>query len=318
LDQVSRFDGEGVRMGRECRSLQRQNQNLKREVAALQRRLAHLGGGLQGMLARRSMKAHRRVPAERFLVLPSMTDAQIDRFYRLLHRYSFRLLVRDVIRLRSAFSPEDLTAYCSARAARGYLTSLQGLGLVERGPTGGWHLVRRSVTSFGETLEWYVAEIFKREFLAEAVHSISFRALPPGGDFDVLAAMEGILVHVEVKSSPPRGIEAEEVRGFLQRRHSAAPHLALFLVDTHLRMRDKIAPIFDACLGGTPLESEGPLRKVQRLKNEIFQVGHRLYILNASRGILSNLKTCIGDFLRNGNPATTVEEPDYLESGDRS
>jgi hypothetical protein len=288
---------------------------LEAQVASLKRWVERYGGGLKGMLTRRGLQVHRRAPEDRFLLPPEADEYQRDRFYRLLHRYSFRLLLRDVIRLREGFGAEELTSYCSIRTARGYLSTLQALGIVEKLSLERWRLRRTRVNSFGETLEWFVAEILRREFFADVLHSVSFRSSPPGGDFDVLACMEGILVYIEVKSSPPRGIEAEEVQGFLRRREFLAPHLALFLVDTHLRMRDKMAPILEDALGGGPWEVFGPLRRVHRLRKEIFHAGHRIYLLNASRGILSNLRVCFLDFLRHGHPATctAVENEDLLQ-----
>jgi hypothetical protein len=293
----------------EVRTLRRENRLLRRKVASLQRALERTEGGLMGMLARRGMRLHRLVAPEKLLVHPGLPSGGVDRLYALLRRYSFRLLLRDVIRMREGFRPEGLASYSSLRAVRGYLSSLQRLGLVSRDPNGLYRLTRKTVTSFGETLEWYIAELMRREFFAEVIHSASFRMPPPGGDFDVIAAMEGLLVYVEVKSSPPRGIEAEEVAGFLRRREILLPHLAMFLVDTHLRMWDKMVPIVEELLGGAPRDSGQAHRVVQRLEREIFHVGHRLYILNSSRGILSNLRRCFSDHLRRGNPGTAIPGP---------
>ncbi len=290
----------------ELQALRKENRLLRKEVASLRRGLERMGGGLRGMLARRGLRLHRLVAAERILVNPALGPEAVDRLYALLHRYSFRLLIRDIIKAREGFRAEEMTSYSPLHAVRGYLTSLEGLGLVVREPGGRYRLTRTTVTSFGETLEWFVAEILKREFFAETIHSASFRTPPPGGDFDVVAAMEGILVYVEVKSSPPRGIEAEEVAGFLQRREILLPHMAVFLVDTHLRMWDKMVPIMEELLGGAPRGSGEAHRVVQRLEREIFHVGHRLYVLNSSRGIQSNLRCCFFDFLRRGNPWTMI------------
>ena len=292
----------------ELQALRRENRRLQRRVSSLQRWIERSGGGLGGMLERRGLRVHRTVPPERLLVHDGTTQTEKDRFYRLLHRYSFRLLLRDLIRMKAGCRPEDLTAYCSLRAVTGYLTALQGVGLVAPDSFGGWRLTRSSVTSFGETLEWFVAELFRREFFAEVVHSVSFKTPPPGGDFDVIACVEGLLLHVEVKSSPPRGIEAEEVAAFLRRREILVPHVALFLVDTHLRMWDKMVPILEELVGGVPRDSGRPLHRVERLEREIFHVGHRLYVLNSSRGILSNLRRCILDFLRRGNRGMEMGE----------
>jgi hypothetical protein len=288
-------------------ALSRENRDLRKEVASLRRWAAREGGGLQGMLQRRGFRVHRMAPRERMLVSPDDAPLVQDRMYELLKRYSCRLLLRDAIRIREGFRPEDLTAYCSTRAARAYCTALREIGLLVENQDGAYGLKRRSVNSFGETLEWFAAEILRREFYAEVVHGVSLRTPPPGGDFDVIAAMEGLLVYVETKSSPPRGIEAEEVAGFLERYRILAPHLALFLVDTHLRMWDKMAPILEELAGGVHRDSGLAPRKVQRLEREIFHWGHRIYILNSSRGILSNLRCCFLDFLRRGNPGTATE-----------
>lgn len=293
----------------ELQALRRENQLLRKEVASLRRGLERMGGGLKGILGRRGLRLHRLAPADRLLVSPGLSDEWKDRLYDLLHRYPFRLLLRDIIKAKDGFRAEEMTSYSPLYAVRGYLSSLEGLGLVARDPNGRYRLTRTRVTSFGETLEWFVAEVLRREFFAETIHSASFRTPPPGGDFDVIAAMEGILIYVEVKSSPPRGIEAEEVAGFLRRREILLPHVAMFLVDTHLRMWDKMVPIMEELLGGAPRDSGQAHRVVQRLEREIFHVGHRLYVLNSSRGIRSNLRCCLSDFLRRGNPWTMIPGP---------
>lgn len=250
------------------------------------------------MLERRGLRLHRRLPQERLLIYPRMPSWAIEELYRLLHRYSFRLWLRDLIRLKSAKGSEGLSTYCSPKASDSYLEAMARMGLVEIRADGTWRLLREGVTSFGETLEWFVAEILRREFCAQVLHGVSFRSPPPGGDFDVLAALEGLLVYVECKSSPPRGIEAEEVAGFLGRCGILLPHVAMFLVDTHLRMLDKMVPILEELLGGVRRDSGLPCQKVQRLEREIFQVGHRLYVLNSGRRLKGNLRCCLLDFLR--------------------
>ncbi len=280
------------------RMLRAQNALIARRVARLERAVTRLGGGIHQMLRRRGLKLHRKIAPERLLVHQGMSPQAKEEFYRLMHSYSFRLWLRDLIKLRQGEAPEAICSYCSAASSRQYMDALSQMGLVETSRGGSWRLLREGVTSFGETLEWFVAEIFRREFCAQAIHGVSFRSPPPGGDFDVLAALEGLLVYVECKSSPPRGIEAEEVAGFLGRCRLLAPHLALFLVDTHLRMLDKMVPILEELLGGAPRDSGVTPQKVQRLEREIFHVQHRLYVLNSGRRLAGNLRSCLMDFLR--------------------
>lgn len=279
------------------RTLRAQTALMARRLALLERTVTRLGGDLHQMLSRRGLKVHRRVDPERLLIHHRMSPQAKEEFYRLLHRYSFRLWLRDLIKLREGDNPEAVCSYCSTSSRRYYMEALSRMGIVEAAPGGAWRLLREGVSSFGETLEWFVAEIFRREFGAQVLHGVSFRSPPPGGDFDVLAAVEGLLVYVECKSSPPRGIEAEEMAGFLGRSHLLAPHAALFLVDTHLRMLDKMVPILEELLGGAKRDSGVPSRKVQRLEREIFHVKHRLYILNSGRRLAGNLRCCLLDLL---------------------
>ncbi len=284
------------------RRLKAQNNLLSRRNAFLERTVNRLGGGLPQMLKRRGLILQRTVGPQRLLVHRGMSPRAKEEFYRLMHRYSFRLWLRDVIRLREGNDLEAICSYCSASSCREYMEILSRMGMVQIQPGGAWRLLRPGVTSFGETLEWFVAEIFRREFCAQVIHGVSLRSPPPGGDFDVLAAVEGFLVYVECKSSPPRGIEAEEMAGFLGRCHVLAPNLALFLVDTHLRMLDKMVPILEELLGAAAPDSGLTCQRVQRLEREIFHVEHTLYVLNSARRLAGNLRCCLMDFLRCKGP----------------
>lgn len=292
------------------------NRRLRLEIARLKRRLlylegqvARLGRDLPSALNLRGLRVHRSVPEERLLVHRAMRREEVDEFYRLLHRYSFRLWLRDLIRLREGFGPSDLATYCSTNASARYLEKAKEFSLVEIKEDGRWRLARTGVTSFGETLEWFVAEVLRREFHAQVVHGVSFRSPPPGGDFDVLALLEGLLVYVECKSSPPRGIEVEQIASFLGRCRVLLPHVALFLVDTHLRMLDKIVPIFEELLGGSTRDQGGAGKLVERLKGEIFHVSHSIYILNTGRLVVENIRSCIRDFLENRTSASRYITP---------
>jgi len=77
-------------------SLQRENQRLRRKITSLERAALRSGGGLHGMLARRGLKPHRSVPPQRLLLDLRGRTGPLDEWYRLLHRYSFRLFLRDV------------------------------------------------------------------------------------------------------------------------------------------------------------------------------------------------------------------------------
>jgi hypothetical protein len=230
------------------------------------------------------------------VLIPSDLPAPLKaRFFGLMQRYSFRLFLRDLIQFPEGEHPRVLSRYCSLRTVRSYLKNLSDLGIVELPKEDGYRLVPKGVPSFGPTLEWYVCEIFMREFMAPALFNVRLRNTRHGGDYDVVALVSGYLVYVEVKSSPPRGVEIQSVAAFLNRLDDLNPHVAVFLVDTELRMKDKIVPLFEEAIvqsGKVPDD-----RPVQRLVGEIFHVRHGIYLINSRKGIYSNLRTCFRDFL---------------------
>lgn len=258
---------------------------LSARVARLERAVLGSERLLQAALGERGLTVHRQNPTERLILPPEAPPEVQERFYAHMHRYSFRLLLRDAIRL-GRFRPEQLTRFCSAQAAGRYVRFLVSAGALE--PDRGGYRLRQRVASLGPTLEWYIARLFEREFLAPAIYGVSFRGMPAGGDFDVIALVEGELAYAEVKSSPPKGIEVAEVAAFLRRNRDLAPALSFFIVDTELRMKDKVVPLFEEASG----------RPVVRLYAELFRLEPAIYIVNSRKSIAANIRRCLLDSRR--------------------
>lgn len=255
---------------------------LKRQVKRLQAALARVTPSLSHLLKRRGFLVYKKEPQAGLLV-PAEHD-QPD-FYRMLGRYSFRLFLRDAIKLQKGFTIDQAARYATARVTREYAEYLAEIGLLHRRGAR-YVLAPHGVTSFGPTLEWYVAEIFRREFGCEAMWGVKFRRPKVGGDYDVIAKLEGSLVYVEVKSSPPKQIYDSEVAAFLDRVDDLAPAAAVFLIDTELRMKDKLVPMFEAALKG---RSNKP-PPVIRMERELFHINGRIFIANAKESIARNLE----------------------------
>ncbi len=258
---------------------------LRAEVKRLRSELSRIAPSLETMLLRRGFRVYKKEPAAD-LLLPSA--AFLDRYYRLLHKYSFRLFLRDAIKHQDRFTPELLARYSTLRTVRSYIEGLCGMGLVEDTP-GGYRLARRPVLSFGTTLEWYVAEVLRREYGADVLRGVKFRRPRVGGDYDVLAKLGNALFYVEAKSSPPKQVVEGEVAAFLDRVDDLGPESAVFLMDTELRMKDKIVPMFEACLSR---RSAAP-PSVRRLERELFHADRRVFIVNAKESLARNLGTVI-------------------------
>ncbi|MFN3476999.1 MAG: hypothetical protein ACK4Z6_05540 [Candidatus Methylomirabilales bacterium] len=267
---------------------------LRREFEALKQKLEE-PLSLEGALHRRGLRVHRADPWEGLAFPRGLDPAFEEELYERLKKYSFRLFFRDVIKRKASFKASDLGRFCSPDVVQEYLDFLLKGGIIERQNTS-FRLVAKGVRSFGETLEWFVAQVFRREFKAPAFWGIRLQEVGTGGDYDVLALVEGRLVYVEVKSSPPKHIEQEEVDAFWDRVQALFPSLAIFLVDTELRMKDKMVVMFEDLLKRR-FGRKWRAHPVTRLVDELFVLEGRIVIANAKPSLIGNLGRCLGWWL---------------------
>jgi len=215
---------------------------LRQEVKRLRQRLDLLTPDLSTLLRRRGFRIFKQEPFDDVL-LPGRKH--VPSYYRMLHKYSFRLFLRDVIKFQTGFTSGDVARYATSAVAKEYIEYLLSLKLIKRSAAS-YSLAKGSIRSFGPTLEWFIAELLRREFAAEVAWGVKFRRTRAGGDYDVLAKLDGSLLYIEVKSSPPKQIYDSEVAAFLDRVEDLAPEAAVFFMDTELRMKDKLVPLFEA------------------------------------------------------------------------
>lgn len=263
---------------------------LRDENRRLRRSLNTLTSPLDVLLKRRGFRIFKQAPSGD-LLLPA--EEFLAEYCRMLHRYSFRLFIRDVIKHQDFFQVENVTRYATAGVTADYLRYILSIGLITK--TGdGYQLARRPVKSFGETLEWYVAEILKREFCFESIWGVKFKRPCIGGDYDVLGRFNGSVLYIEVKSSPPKQIYAAEISAFFDRVSDLLPEIAVFFMDTELRMKDKIVPMFEDELA----KKYALPPAVTRMEKELFQIDNRIFIINAKDSIERNLEKVMKSYFR--------------------
>lgn len=261
---------------------------LREEVKRLRKALNRQTPGLDMLLRHRGFSIYKREPADDLLI-PQKKFQQ--KFYEMLHKYSFRLFLRDVIKHQKLFTLEQVTRYATPSITKEYLDYLVSLKLVKK-TENGYVLAGGPIRSFGETLEWYVAEVFKREFGSAAVWGVKFKRPRVGGDYDVIAKIDGALFYVEVKSSPPKQIYDSEITAFFDRVADLAPAIAVFLMDTELRMKDKLVPMFEAELARR--FAYPPL--IARLERELFHIQDRIFLVNAKESIIGNIEKVVSRY----------------------
>jgi hypothetical protein len=235
------------------------------------------------MLARRGFRV---TPSRLDLPFPRDLEGPAAlRLRELLHRYSFRLFLRGVIQKADGFRPETATTYLTPAQARTFTDALVELELVVPVAEGRYRLAHPA-HSFGGTLEWWVAEEL-RELGFDTAAGLRFRAPGVGGDLDVVAAAEGKLVYIELKTSPPKHLKTSEVGAFLQRVRALRPDVTLFVVDTALRLADKVLPLFSDVAG-----------EPRRVAGDLWALTPHLYLVNAKPDVIANVGRAIAEGLR--------------------
>ncbi len=148
--------------------------------------------------------------------------------------------------------------------------------------------------SFGGTLEWYLGRELSARLGFDTATALRFGAPGVGGDLDVVAAAEGRLLYIEAKSSPPRQISEEEVAAFFDRLEVLRPDLALFVVDTALRLGDKVVPM----LAGEVARRTGRPAPSRRVIREVWAVTPRLYAVGAKGDLAGNVARAVAEGFR--------------------
>jgi hypothetical protein len=288
---------------RELQSLKRKVQHLSKEIQTLKAISLEDPSPVEGLLKMRGIKVFRKNPTDRLFFPSDLTPFYKNQFYEVMKKYSFRLVLRDMIKNQNRFRIQDLTHYCSPRVAQGYCDLLSKMGTIVKEGVGRYRTRVSPLYSFGPTLEWFIAEMFRREFASPAIYGVSVKKTPSGGDYDVMASWNRRLVYVEVKSSPPKGVESSEVKTFFSRIDDLLPEVTLLFNDTQLRMKDKLVVMFEEELERKYGRESKAFYPVERLIEELFHVRHRIFIVNSKKEVVENFHICLKDYLQYGVPS---------------
>lgn len=265
-------------------------QSLRDEIKRLRESLSELTPPLEILLKRRGFKIFKKEPSDD-LLLPG--SEYIASYYEMMKKYSFRLFLREVIKHQTFFRLENVARYATSEVTAVYVEYAKSIGIIEDVP-GGFRLVPCPIKSFGETLEWFTAEIFKQDLTTEALWGVRFKRPGVGGDYDLIAKVDGSILYMEIKSSPPKQIYQKEISAFFDRVEDLRPEISIFFVDTELRMKDKIVLMFDEELKNR--HTYPP--EIMRMEKELFQIWDKIFIINAKAGISANIEKVLCRYFR--------------------
>ncbi len=281
---------------------------LREEVKRLRTIVSLCTPSLEALLRRRGFEIYKKSTSDDLLV--PADPAALDGWYEAMKRYSFRLFLRDVIkRQQEPFTVEGITRYATAGVTGEYTRHLLEAGVLEE-EDGHYRLMRKKgksqgekwmVKSFGPTLEWFTAQLLLREFQAQVEWGVKLKKKAGGaghgvgGDYDVVARLDGMLLYMEVKSSPPKQIYPNEIKAFLERAKGLSPDISVFFMDTELRMKDKIVPMFEEAL-----PAAGP--RPERFHKELFSIGAGMYIINAKGSVAMNMERVLAHYFISHRP----------------
>lgn len=292
---------------REIRSLKKKVQNLSKEIESIKTISLEDSSSVEKMLKMRGIQTFRKNPTDRLFFPPDLPTFYKTRFYEVMKKYSFRLVLRDMIKHQDRFRIQDLTHYCSSKVAKGYCDLLCEMGTIIKMGREGFRTFVSPLYSFGPTLEWFIAEMFKREFISPAIYGVNIKKTPSGGDYDVIASWNRRLVYVEVKSSPPKGVELSEVSTFFSRIGDLLPEVAILFNDTQLRMKDKLVVMFEEEIERRHGMESKTLYPVERLMGELFHVRNQIFIVNSKKDVVENFQICLKHHLRYGAKGLTPQ-----------
>lgn len=295
---------------REIQSLKKKVRSLTREIESVKAGSIEDSSSVEKMLRMRGIRVFRKNPTERLFFPSDFSPLYKIRFYEMMKKYSFRLVLRDMIKFQDRFRIRDLTRYCSSKVVQGYCKQLCDMGVIIKNERGNYQTQVSPLYSFGPTLEWFVAEMLKKEFSSPAIYGVSIKNTPSGGDYDVIASWNQRLVYIEVKSSPPKGIEQNEISTFFSRMDDILPDVGFLFNDTQFRMKDKLVVMFEKDLGKRYGGESKTLYPVKRLMDELFHVQHRVFIVNSKKDVVENFQICLKDYLYYASllPTETVSQ----------
>lgn len=119
------------------------------------------------------------------VILPKNKDV-FERYYNYLFSYRFRRFLSDIIQIKNYgfFDINLLLTRWDKKEIFEYLDFLLISGIVEE-KDNKFYFYYKTLDNFGETLEWFIAQVLKREFYLPVLWGVKLLDISGGGDLDL-------------------------------------------------------------------------------------------------------------------------------------
>ena len=105
---------------REIESLKKKVRFLTKEIKSIKAASVEDPSSVEKMLKKRGIEVFRKNPTDRLFFHPGLPPFYKIRFYEMMKKYSFRLVLRDMIKYQDGFRIQNLTHYCSSKVVQEY------------------------------------------------------------------------------------------------------------------------------------------------------------------------------------------------------
>ncbi len=246
-------------------------------------------------LWRRGYEIIEECPIERVIV-PKGGEF-LDEYYQRLFNYRFRRFLGDLLLFRKDdyIDCETLFSRWKKDEVEEQWNFLLKAHIIESLKEDQYLFSYFYLDNFGETLEWFISEIFKREFYMPTIWGIKIKEIKGGGDFDILSILENNLLYVECKTSPPNNIRLREIWEFLRRREVLKPKITIFFIDTTLKIERNIIENICSLLERRFMKSKKI--NVFSLKDGVYAFDNGIYIMQSKGDIIKNFQVVFRHFL---------------------
>ena len=177
-------------------------------------------------------------------------------------------------------------------------TESRTVDLRQRGRDGrGWAIDSAVETDEdGVTFEWLVAHIVKNEMSGISSFGVRIADLEVGGDYDVLARLEDVIVFIECKTGTIGQISRADIDRFISRDGEISPNLSLFILDRN-GLTDDFCNMWGQAWGARGMGPLGPRKRSKRRRGVFYEAMPSKHVVTSEGNLVNNIRLSVNHYV---------------------